>query len=373
MLIKFEVADVIKKFGSEYVKYHNPNTWILRTLNALSMCRTSSLGGHKQKCDNCGHEHISYNSCRNRHCPKCQSSKQAFWIEDVSNRIVDCKYFHVVFTIPEELNKVCILDSREFYKILFKSVWQTLRLFGYSRYGVETGALAILHTWGQNLSLHPHIHCLIPAVGIDLEGQVNRITKKGKYLYPIQKMKIDFRSVMMKNIKNYLHKKGALPKYQNTIDIAWSKRWVIYIEPSFGDAEHVIKYLGNYTHRVAISNSRIENITDNGVTFWYKDYRDKSKMKLTTVSGVEFLRRFAMHILPKRFVKIRYFGILSNRYSSQLAKYRIPQEKRVEETHQDRLKRLTGIDVCRCPVCKNGTMHVVVEIPKIRSPNYLTA
>ena len=126
MLIKFEVADVIKKFGSEYVKYHNPNTWILRTLNALSMCRTSSLGGHKQKCDNCGHEHISYNSCRNRHCPKCQSSKQAFWIEDVSNRIVDCKYFHVVFTIPEELNKICIFDSREFYKILFKSVWQTL-------------------------------------------------------------------------------------------------------------------------------------------------------------------------------------------------------------------------------------------------------
>ena len=257
---KYEIAQVIEQFGGDFVRKHNPNSWALRTLNALRACRTSALGGHKQQCDCCGKARISYNSCRNRHCPKCQASKQAFWVEDVSQRIIDTKYFHIVFTVPEELNTICLIDSKQFYNTLFSGVWTTLRTFGYTHYGVEGGAVAILHTWGQNLSLHPHVHCLVPAAGITLAGHMKMTGKKGKYLYPVKKLSIDFRSSMMKQLKKQLSRNGQLDKYQVVIDKAWAKNWVVFCEPSFAGADHVIKYLGQYTHRVAISNHRIQNI-----------------------------------------------------------------------------------------------------------------
>ena len=365
---KFEIAQIIARFGEEFVEKYNPNSWQLRTLNALRICRTSALGGHKEQCDNCGNVRYSYNSCKNRHCPKCQASRQAFWMEDVSERIIDTKYFHIVFTIPEVLNEICLLDSRKFYSILFSSVWLTLRTFGYTHYGVESGALAVLHTWGQNLSLHPHIHCLVPAAGISLAGNIKKIGKKAKYLYPVRKLSIDFRSVMMRELKKQLVSSDKLAEYQNIIDKAWKKKWVVFTQPSFADAGRVIKYLGQYTHRVAITNNRIKSIDKKKVSFYYKDYRDKGKQKLMTLSGVEFLRRFVMHILPKGFVKVRYYGILSNRYSKQTAKYRKPSEKEEGETDQQRLLRLTGFDVRCCPHCKNGTMHIVEIFPRIRSP-----
>ncbi len=369
---KFDFAQIIERFGDAFVEKHNPNSWTLRTLNALKICRTSVLGGHKEQCDSCSKTRISYNSCRNRHCPKCLASKQAFWVENVSERITDTKYFHIVFTVPEQLNAICILDSRKFYNTLFASVWQSLRTLGYTHYGCETGALAILHTWGQNLSLHPHIHCLVPAAGITLAGNMKKISKKGKYLYPVKKLSIDFRSVMMKALKKQLLKGGKLPEYQQSIDKAWEKNWVVYAEPSFADAERVIKYLGQYTHRVAISNHRIQNIDDKNVSFFYKDNKDNSKRKLTTLSGVEFLRRFSMHILPKGFVKIRYYGILSNRFAKQTAMYRKSIQNRVEETVPQRINRLTGFDVYECPYCKKGRMHTVEILPRIRSPgNFL--
>ena len=365
----YQVAQIIDRFGDEYVKKHHPNTWITRTLNALKICRTSALGGHIQQCDHCQKIRISYNSCRNRHCPKCQRSKQAFWIEDVSKRIMDTKYFHVVFTVPEQLNVVCLLDSKKFYSILFQSVWQSLRTFGYTHYGVESGALAILHTWGQTLSLHPHIHCLVPAAGIDLFDNMKKITKKGKYLYPVDTLSIEFRSNMMKRLKKQLRVKGTLPKYQSLIDNVWAKDWVVYSEPSFADADRVIRYLGQYTHRVAISNHRIQNITNSSVSFFYKDYRDHAKQKRTSLSGVEFLRRFSMHILPKGFVKVRYYGVLSNRYSKQTEIYRKPVvHADKNETSQQRIFRLTGFDIHQCPFCKDGKMHTIEIIPKIRSP-----
>lgn len=364
----YEVVQIIEQFGDDFVKEHHPNTWTTRTLNALKICRTAALGGHKEKCDHCGKIRISYDSCRNRHCPKCQGSKQAFWIEDVSKRIIDTKYFHVVFTVPEQLNVICLLDSRKFYSILFQSVWQSLRTFGYTHYGVESGALAILHTWGQNLSLHPHIHCLVPAAGIDLLGDIKKITKKGKYLYPVKKLSIEFRSHMMKRLKKQLRGNNQLSKYQSLIDKVWAKDWVVYSEPSFADADRVIKYLGQYTHRVAISNHRIQHIDHDNVSFFYKDYADGEKRKLTRLTGIEFLRRFAMHILPKGFVKVRYYGVLSNRYSKQTAMYRKPQTIIENETTQGRILRLTGFDVYQCPFCKEGQMHTVEIIPKIRSP-----
>lgn len=369
---KFEIAQIIEQFGEDFVSSHNPNTWTLRTLNSLRICRTSALGGHREECDSCKKVRISYNSCCNRHCPKCQASRQAFWVEDVSERIIDTRYFHSVFTVPEQLNAICMLDSRKFYNTLFWSVWQTLRTLGYMHYGAETGALVILHTWGQNLSLHPHIHVLVPAAGITLAGNMRKISKKGRYLYPVKKLSIDFRSTMMKQLKKQLKKDDLLSRYQSLIDKAWSKDWVVFSEPSFANADHVIKYLGNYTHRVAISNHRIQNIDQSTVSFYYKDYRDKARRKLTTLTGIEFLRRFCMHILPKGFVKIRYYGILSNRFCKQTAMYRKPRENRKTETPEQRLKRLTGFDAHLCPYCKKGYMHTVEVLPRIRSPvNFL--
>lgn len=365
----FELSDVIHRFGTAFVKKYQPNAWISRTLNALSVCRTAALGGHIEQCDSCGKERISYNSCRNRHCPKCQSSKQAFWVEDVSFRIPDTKYFHLVFTVPETLNQICLLDSKYFYNQLFNAVKTTLKLFGYMYYGAETGALAILHTWGQNLSLHPHIHCLVPAMGISLAGNVKKISKKGKYLYPVKKLSVDFRSVMMKRIKKHLQKQGILPNYQTIIDKAWAKPWVVYSEPSFADAKRVIAYLGSYTHRVAISNARIKDISSTHVSFYFKDYRDKAKRKITQLEGVEFLRRFCMHILPKGFVKIRYLGIMSNRYAKQTAMYRKAKPAIENETPDIRIKRLTGFDVCKCPYCQKGKMHKIKTLPRIRAPS----
>ena len=365
---KFEVAQIIEQFGEAFVSKYNPNTWQLRTLNALRLCRSAALGGHKEVCDHCGTERYSYNSCKNRHCPKCQSSKQAFWIEEVSEQIIDTRYFHFVFTVPKVLNEICLLDSKKFYSLLFSSMWQTLRTFGYTHYGVESGALAILHTWGQNLSLHPHIHCLVPAAGISFSETIKKIGKKGKYLYSVRKISVDFRSVMMRKLKAHLKKINTLQTYQKTIDEAWDKKWVVYAEPSFADADRVITYLGQYIHRVAISNQRIVNISGENVTFQYKDYQDKGKQKLMTISGVEFLRRFVMHILPKGFVKVRYYGILSNRYSKRLAMYRKTPEKKKGETTQERIKRLIGYDMQKCPYCKKGKMRIVKTIPRIRSP-----
>lgn len=365
---KYEIAQVIEQFGEDFIKRYNPNSYILRTLNALRICRTATLGGHKEKCDSCGQIRISYNSCRNRHCPKCQASKQAFWVEDTSERIIDTKYFHIVFTVPEVLNSICLLDSKKFYNTLFSSVWNTLYTFGYTRYGVESGAIAILHTWGQNLSLHPHIHCLVPTAGITLAGNFKKISKKGKYLYPVKMLSNVFRGKMMEQLKKQIKVRNQLYQYQSIIDEAWDKKWVVFSEPSFGNAEHVIKYLGQYTHRIAISNHRIQNIDKKNVNFYYKDYKDDGEKKLTTLSGVEFLRRFCMHILPKRFVKIRYYGILSSRYNKKTILLRIKKPDRPKENIQERLKRLTGFDIYKCPFCKNGQMHTIEVLPRIRSP-----
>ena len=367
---KFEIAQIIEQFGEDFVSSHNPNTWTLRTLNSIRICRTSALGGHREECDSCAKVRISYNSCRNRHCPKCQASRQAVWVEDVSERIIDTRYFHIVFTVPEQLNAICMLDSGKFYNTLFWGAWQTLRTLGYMHYGAETGALAILHTWDQNLSLHPHIHLLVPAAGITLAGNMRKISKKGKYLYPVSKLSIDFRSTMIKQLKKQLKKNDLLSRYQPLIDKAWSKDWVVFSEPSFADADHVIKYLGSYTHRVAISNHRIQNIGHNTVSFYYKEYKDKARRRLTTLTGIEFLRRFCMHILPKGFVKIRYYGILSNRFCKQTAMYRKPRENRKTETPVQRLERLAGFDVHQCPFCKKGRMRTVDVLPRIRSPGH---
>jgi hypothetical protein len=244
-----------------------------------------------------------------------------------------------------------------------------LQQFGYTKYGVESGAICVLHTWGQNLGLHPHIHCIVPAAGLTLAGNLKRITKQGKYLYPVCMLSPTFRSILLKKLKLQLKLSNQLPEYQSLLDDVWETPWVVYCKPPFGNAQQIVKYLGQYSHRVAISNHRIKNINDSGVTFFYKDYRDENRIKPTTLSGGEFLRRFCMHILPKRFVKIRYYGILSSkqkdRVKSLLAK---KPEIKIKETRQERIVRLTGFDLRLCPVCKTGFMHTVELLPKIRAP-----
>jgi hypothetical protein len=367
---RYEVADVIEHFGTQFYTECKPNEFQQRVLNALTLCRTSALGGHKEVCDCCGKERVSYNSCRNRHCPKCQSSKQAFWVEDLLETTIPVKHYHVVFTVPHELNTVCQLDSAWFYGHLFSVVWDTLRTFGYTHFGVESGAVCVLHTWGQNLSLHPHIHCIVPAVGETLAGNMKNIGKNGKFLYPVKQLSLVFRGKLMENIKRNLKKQSLLKQYQPLLDTVWQKPWVVFCEPSFSKPEHVVKYLGQYTHRVAITNQRIIGIDSKGVTFMHKDYADNAKQKPTMLTGVEFLRRFCQHILPHRFVKIRRYGIYSSRARALKHKNNPKMEinLKVVETTQQRIKRLTGFDVYQCPFCKQGMMHVVEEMPRVRSP-----
>lgn len=394
----FEVAEAIARFGKPYVEERAPNTFILRTLDALSKCRTPALGGHRDRCDACGKERYSYNSCRDRHCPKCQAARQALWVEDRIREALGVKYFHVVFTLPEELNQICLLDSRWFYNNLFACAWETLRTFGYSHYGVETGALCLLHTWGQTLSLHPHIHCLVPAAGITLDGRLRRITKNGEFLYPVEQLSQTFRGEILKKVKRMLRKKGELKAHQPMLDRLWKKDWVVYCKAPLGNVQQIVGYLGRYSHRVAMDNSRLLGIDDSGVTFSYKDYKDGDKKKNMTLTGVEFLRRFSLHILPYRFVKIRYFGILGTRQKKAVqpllalnskANKRAQAEKKAKtgtegqdqgqdqgqalapETRMERIVRLTGFDPCRCPFCQKGSMHTIEELPRIRAPSVL--
>jgi len=366
---KYEVSQIIGRFGSQYVEQCQPNSFTVRTLDALHKCRTASLGGHKDACASCGKERISYNSCGNRHCPKCQANKQALWVEERMRDAMDVKYFHVVFTVPEALNQVCLLNSKGFYGAMFECVWSVLQSFGYSHYGVESGAICVLHTWGQNLSLHPHIHCIVPAAGLTIKGNLKHITKQGKYLYPVRMLSAVFRGKLLEKLKRQLKQSNQLPLYQSLLDQLWKKPWVVYCEPPLGNAQQIVKYLGQYTHRVAISNQRIQSIDDSGVTFFYKDYKDNSKKKLTKLSGVEFLRRFCLHILPYRFVKIRYYGILSSKQKDLLKPLQNKKpETKVRESNQQRIVRLTGFDRVQCPFCKSGMMHTIELLPKIRSP-----
>lgn len=306
---QFELADVIERFGPQFDAECHPNAFQQRVLNALSVCRTSQLGGHLEKCDCCAKVRVTYNSCRNRHCPKCQGSKQVFWVDDLLQTTLPVKHYHIVFTIPHELNTIALIDSSSLYRQLFSAVWETLRQIGYTRFGVETGAVCVLHTWGQNLSLHPHIHCIVPAVGETLSGNLKHIGSSGKYLYSVERLSQVFKGKLMGSIKRKLKKQSLLKQYQALLDVAWEKPWSVHCEPSMAKAEHVVRYLGQYTHRVAITNQRIVGIDDQFVTFMHKDYAGGSKQKPMKLTGVEFLHRFCQHILPHRFVKIRRYGL----------------------------------------------------------------
>ena len=378
MRTKFELADAVRIFGSQWIENSNPNTLQLKVLSKIVSCRTSILGGHEEACESCGTVRYSYNSCGDRHCPKCQAAKQAFWIDDLIQSTLPVKHFHIVFTAPHVLNSLCMHNRRRYYDLFFAAVWNTLRTFGYSHFGVETGAVAVLHTWGQNLSLHPHVHCIVPAAGYTLNGRWINIGHAGKYLYPVHQLSDTFKGKFLDSLKRALRKENELIVFNDALQQAYNAKWVVHCEPSLADATHVIRYLGQYTHRVAITNDRILSIANGKVTFIAKDYRDRAIKKPVSIDGVEFLRRFTMHILPRRFVKIRRFGIYNHTVKRKLELQFVPpkkpdidkivKKKLQPETNVERFARLTGVNPCLCPVCKTGKMVAIRELPRIRAP-----
>ena len=358
MRSKVEVAQILHGLGDR-IKTLGLNTWQLRTLSAIGICRTQALGGHIDACEECGVVRVSYNSCRNRHCPKCQGRKREQWVEARTDELLPVPYFHVVFTMPSLLNESCLQYPERLYGILFKSAWETLRTFALAK-ELKTGMIAVLHTWGQNLSLHPHLHCIVPGGGTDKQGKWKNIRTDGKYLFPVKALSKVFRAKYV----SMLRKENVIsPTVVNNL---FAKPWVVFSKRPFAHPAHVIEYLGRYTHKVAISNNRLKDYTDNKVTFSYKDYRNVCKVKEMTLDDTEFIRRFALHILPKGFMKIRHYGILS----STCKKITIPrireQTGKVKILFNDEHK-LKVFNPKLCPCCGKESM-VTIEVISPRVP-----
>lgn len=365
----FELAQVIERFEKGFVSQYTPNTYVLRTLRAIKQCRTASLGGHVDKCDACGHIRISYNSCRNRHCPKCQNTQREAWTESRKQDLLPVPYFHVVFTIPDKLNPLVLQHPARMYNLLFQSVWQTIRQFSFTKLQAETGMVAVLHTWGQNLSLHPHLHCVVPGGGLDYKDRWKQVntSKNGKvFLFDVKNLSVVFRGKFMEGLK-----KEFAPDKKLFRDV-YKHKWVVYAKEPFAGPEQVLEYLGRYTHKVAISNHRLINIDESGVRFHWRDYRD-NKEKTMSLSGTEFLRRFCQHILPKGFVRIRHYGLLSTSCRPRLRE--LQQAFGIEPVFIKEKK--TWKEICcehlnynpdSCPCCGKGTMVIIEKLLPARAP-----
>lgn len=320
-----EVADIIRACGQAFAWEFPQSAHHLRTLQALTQCRTASLGGHVDQCGTCGEKRISYNSCRNRHCPKCQGLVRERWMQAREGELLPVPYYHVVFTLPHQLNPLCMAHPEVIYPMLFRCAWQTISAFAADLkfLGARTGIVAILHTWGQNLSLHPHIHCIVPSGGITAAGKWKNGRGKGKFLFPVKAMRKVFRAKFVQALtqkwtQGKLPDKGVSGQPLGESEFGclrqrlYRKPWVIYAKRPFIGPKQVIEYLGRYTHRIAISNHRIREIIDGKVRFAWKDYRKGGKTAEMTLAATEFLRRFSLHILPHRFVRIRHFGFLAS-------------------------------------------------------------
>ena len=377
---RYEVAQIIRDYGDDFVQKFHPLKHHQRILNALKICRTAELGGHVERCDKCNHERISYNSCRNRHCPKCQNTNKEHWILARKADVLDCTYFHVVFTIPQELNAYCLKHPKELYEILFQASKETLFTFGNDQkhLGAQMGAISILHTWGQNLSLHPHVHIIVPGGGFTKGNEWKNSASNGDFLFPIKAMTKVYRGKFISKFLTFLTDNKLRIELSLRRKL-YDKNWVIYAKQPFKNAEGVVEYLGRYSHKIALSNHRIKAIQDNKVTFSYKDYAHGSVTKLMTLDAHEFLRRFCLHILPPKFVKIRHYGFLSSRAKVKLKIHQLKEgklpDKTVKLTYAEITKSQLGFDVEQCPCCKTGKMIIVMQFgansPPKRSNNEL--
>jgi len=345
------VADVVRKVRLSDDHYSPQQQ---KTLRAIVACRTAALGGHVDGCDTCGSLHISYNSCRNRHCPKCQGHKREEWIQHREADLLPCTYYHLVFTLPQELNGLALHQPKTVYDCLFQSAWTTLNQFGHTE-GLQMGMIAVLHTWGQTLSLHPHVHCIVPGGGIDKSGRWKKQLRSNKFLFPVRAMSKVFRAKYVACLRS-----GQVGD-QQLYDTLFKKDWVVYAKRPFGGPKQVIEYLGRYTHKVAMSNHQITGCTDRETSFSYKDYRDGGKTKTMSLSHEEFVRRFSMHILPPRFVRIRHYGILSSSWK----RGKLQNLQKDLKVTRPAAKPKTLLR--KCPCCKTGTM-ITIEVFGKRGP-----
>jgi hypothetical protein len=375
-----EVADIFRIHGETYRQQYgssiSPDQY--RVMRAIELCRTAALGGHVQQCNKCSYQVISYNSCRNRHCPKCQSLDKAQWLQARQAEILPVNYFHVVFTLPDILAPLALQNKRVVYNLLFQAASQTLLTIAADtkHLGAKIGFIAVLHTWGQNLLHHPHLHCLVPGGGLSTERH-EWVAGRPKFFLPVRVLSRLFRRLFLTLLKQAFDQ-GELSFHGNIEQLSdpknfhqflqpcRKKEWVVYVKPPFGKPEQVLDYLARYAYRVAITNNRLLALKDGKVSFQYKDYQQNNTKKIMILEAHEFIRRFLLHVLPNGFRRIRYYGFLANRFRSdnihlcqQLLG--IPQDSTITIIPQGNdpisfFEHLTGKDLLKCPVCQQGRL-----------------
>jgi len=383
MAVLRTINELFREKGKNFLEKHSRyGIDTSKIVQSISQCRTAALGGRVEECKNCGHRVILYNSCRNRHCPQCQSLKKEKWIEEKKNELFPFPYYHAVFTLPEKLNAVTYRNKKIIYSLLFDSVKKSLlSMMDEEKYfGARIGFFAILHTWGQRLNLHPHLHCVVPGGGYSIH-KGKWLSCKPEWLIPVKALSKRFRSKFLVSLKRYYKKEELYLKnsgfekpkeFYGLIDELFKQPWVVYIKETFKHTVRVIQYLGRYTHRIAISNYRIKKIDKDTITYKYKDYRNGNQLKYETVSHEGFMRRFLLHTLPNRFVRIRYYGLYAHRNKkkkiteSRAALNAERLSEKNEESWQDVYLRVMGLEADLCPKCGKGRL---VEVEFIKQNN----
>ena len=384
-----DVAEVFRRFGDAYRQQHGASlsTAQSRVMTAIVRCRTAALGGHVEQCNACGHQRVWYNSCRNRHCPKCQSLARAEWLEDRQSELLTTPYFHVVFTLPEPIAEIACQNKTVVYGILFRAAAKTLRTIGADpkHLGAELGFFTVLHTWGQALLHHPHLHCVVAGGGLSADG--NRwIACRRNFFLPVRVLARLFRRLFLESLEKAFDAAklsffGALaPLRHRRVFLSHLRpvrksKWVVYAKPPFAGPEQVLAYVARYTHRIAISNDRLIGIDEGKVRFRWKDYRNGNRLKTMALTANEFIRRFLLHVLPEGFQRIRYYGFLGNRCRQEkLARCRqllaMPQPEPsacdAAADYRDRYEEITGTSLTECPACHHGRMLVIEVIKAIK-------
>lgn len=380
---KYEVGDIFRRYGKDYQKANFLSYKKLKVMNHITVCRTAQLGGHIEQCDQCGFERIAYNSCRDRHCPKCQIMVKEKWLNDRKADLLPCNYFHLVFTVPHKLNPIILSNKKIMLNNLFTAVNQTLQAFAKDpqwKVQGQLGFICVLHTWSQKLTDHFHIHCLVSGGALSFDKKYWN-PSKNSFLFRAQSLAKEFKKRYLGLFeKAYLNNDLFLPgetaiyksqkEFKSFIKSLFMMKWITYAKRPFAGPEQVLEYLGRYTHRVAISNNRIKSIDNGQVCFEYKDRTDNNTTKTMMISAHEFIRRFLLHVLPHNFMKIRYFGFLSHRNKKQavalIRKLIGPNAalpEKLKETVLEMMLRLTGQDILCCPNCKKGKMTIIKKLP----------
>jgi predicted Zn-ribbon and HTH transcriptional regulator len=374
-----ELGDIFRNYGEPYRQNHALPLSHLRVMRAVERCRTAALGGHLEQCDACGFEHPAYNSCRNRHCPKCQSLAKARWLEKQKLELLPVGYFHLVFTVPHELNRLILVNKKPLINILFHAVSEALLEFARTHLGGTLGLTTVLHSWDQTLLDHFHLHCLVPAGA--LSGDQNRwIPARKSFLFPVTALSIVFRGKFLDFLKKAFDRKKLLFPGQSApladartftllLRRLRQKPWVVYAKKPFASPDSVLDYLGRYTHRVALSNDRILSAHNGEVTFSYRDRKNHNQRKFMRLQTEEFIRRFLLHVIPKGLMRVRHFGFLANNAKGRLSKCRqllglLPAlPKPPQRSTHELMLALTGIDLTRCPRCRKGTLIFRAQLP----------